>query len=57
MTDRVRHAPNIDLRLMEAAHAHALKYEATTEFPGVDIDAIHHKLELDAILREMAALA
>lgn len=30
--------------LRDAAHRNALRCELTSQFPGADIDAIHHKL-------------
>jgi hypothetical protein len=31
------------LQLLNAAHAHAMQYEPTSLFPGLDIDEIHRK--------------
>jgi len=42
--------------LRDAMHEHAMKYEPTSQFPGVDIDAIHHKRELDEVVREIQSL-
>lgn len=51
-----RHPTGAPLCLLNAAHARAVLHEPTSEFPGLDIDAIYFKREADAILRSIQEL-
>lgn len=42
-TKKWKHPTGQMLGLLEAAHARAMKYEPTSQFPGVDIDRIHFR--------------